>query len=110
MRFGHAYKNGGDAVLTWLILAVVPVAVLLGGAILAPKGRASRRTRRSKAWSETEVDYKARHDLIPKLEETLEIYAFHRRDDPGNVTIELATPGTLGTGTKIPENSSLYSN
>ena len=44
------------------------------------RGRSSRRNRTAEVWSETEVDYKARDDLIPNLEETLKIYAFPQRE------------------------------
>ena len=61
--------------LIWTIFVVISLAVL-GIALVAFRGRASRRNRTSEVWAETEVDYKARDDLIPNLEETLKIYAF----------------------------------
>jgi len=64
--------------LVWVIVAVIPIA-LLGSFFLASNGRASRRKRTADVWSETEVDYKARHDLIPTLEETLRGYTFRPR-------------------------------
>ncbi len=64
--------------LIWVIVSVVSI-VLVGSVLLASKARASRRNRTAEVWSETEVDYKARHDLIPKLEETLKGYTFRPR-------------------------------
>ncbi len=34
----------------------------------------------AEVWSETEVDYKTRDDLIPNLEETLKMYGFPQRE------------------------------
>jgi hypothetical protein len=65
--------------LIWIIFAVTFIAVL-GIAIVVSRGRSSRRNRTAEVWSETEVDYKARDDLIPNLEETLKIYAFPQRE------------------------------
>jgi hypothetical protein len=62
----------------WTIFAAVFVAVL-GVALVAFRGRATRRNRTAEVWSETEVDYKAREDLIPNLEETLKMYGFPQR-------------------------------
>jgi hypothetical protein len=75
MRSQRAHEGGVDAMLVWVIVSVIPI-VLVGSVLLASKARASRRNRTAEVWSETEVDYKARHDLIPKLEETLKGYAF----------------------------------
>jgi len=65
----------------WIIFAVIFVAAL-GIAIVAARRRTSRRTRMSEVWSETEVDYKAREDRVPNLEETLKIYGFPQREGP----------------------------
>jgi hypothetical protein len=59
----------------WIIFAVIFIAAL-GVSIVAARRRSSRRTRLSEVWSETEVDYKAREDRVPNLEETLKIYGF----------------------------------
>jgi len=61
--------------LTWFLTTVVFVA-LLGSLLIAYSGRARRRGRRAQAWSEAEVEYEARRDLIPQLEETLRSYTF----------------------------------
>jgi hypothetical protein len=72
------------------VFVVISVAVL-GIALVAFKGRASRRSRTAEAWSETDVDYKAREELIPNLEETLKMYGFPQRG--GSEThAEQATP------------------
>ena len=67
--------------LIWVIVAVIPIA-LLGSTLLASKGGASRRNLTSDFSSENEVDYKARNDLVPKLEEALRGYAFGPRAAP----------------------------
>jgi len=79
--------------LIWTIFVVISVAVL-GMALVAFKGRASRRNRSSEVWSETEVDYKARDDLIPNLEETLKMYSFPQREG-SEAHAEQATPSPL---------------
>jgi hypothetical protein len=82
MQYRHAYDKGGDAMPVWVILGAIPTAVLVGSALLVfKKGVAGRRARTSGAWSEAEVDYKARHELVPMLEETLKAYAFRGRED-----------------------------
>jgi hypothetical protein len=77
--------------LIWTIFVVVSVAVL-GVALVAFRGTASRRNRASEVWSETEVDYKARDDLIPNLEETLKMYAFPQREGPPEAPAGLVAP------------------
>ncbi len=44
--------------LVWVIVSVIPL-VLLGSAVLAPKGGPHRRGGAGKAWLETEVGHKA---------------------------------------------------
>ncbi len=76
--------------LIWTIFVVISVACL-GIALVAFRGRASRRNRAAEVWSETEIDYKARNDLIPNLEETLKIYGFPQREG-SEALAEQATP------------------
>jgi hypothetical protein len=76
--------------LIWTIFVVISLAVL-GIALLVFRGIASRRSRTAEVWSETEVDYKARDDLIPNLEETLKMYGFPQRAGAG-AQPEQATP------------------
>jgi hypothetical protein len=101
----HAFEGGVDVMLIWTIVAVTSVA-LLGGVLLASKRRTRRRNRTSEVWSETDVDYKARNDLIPKLEETLRGYAFRPRGALQSVT--RARAGTLSTratgGTNVEQS------
>jgi len=66
----------------WPILAVIFI-VLPGVALLTSRARASRRDRTSELSLETEVDYQARNDRIPNLEETLKLYAFPQKESLG---------------------------
>jgi hypothetical protein len=66
-------------VLILIIFAVISIAVL-AIALVASRGRASRRNRTSELSLETEVDYKARNDRIPNLEETLKVYGFPQKE------------------------------
>jgi hypothetical protein len=75
MRPMHAFESGVGATLTSGIVAFICV-VLPGGALAAYTARAHRRNRSARARSETEVDYEARDDLTPTLEETLRRYTF----------------------------------
>jgi len=74
----------------WTIFVVISV-VVVGIALVAFRRRASQRNRTAEAWSETEVDYKARDDLIPNLEETLKMYGFPQREG-AEAQIEPAAP------------------
>jgi hypothetical protein len=100
MRSQRAYEGGVDAMLIWVIVAVIPIA-LLGSALVASKRGASRRNFTSDVWSENEVDYKARNDLVPKLEEALRGYAFGPREarqaDTRAGASALSTRATGGT-------------
>jgi hypothetical protein len=70
MRSKRAYEGGVDAMFIWTIVALIPLA-LLGSALLASKAGARRDNRNRQVWSATEVDYKARNEPIPTLEEVL---------------------------------------
>ena len=76
--------------LVWTMFAVISIAAV-GIAIVAFRGRSSRRNRTAEVWTETEVDYKARDDLIPNLEETLKMYGFPQREG-AEAQAEQATP------------------
>jgi hypothetical protein len=76
--------------LIWTIFVVISVA-FLGITLVAFRGRSSRRNKTAEVWSETEVDYKARDDRIPNLEETLKIYGFPQREG-SEARPEQATP------------------
>jgi hypothetical protein len=66
-------------VLIWIIFAVISVAVS-AVALVTSRDRASRRNRASGRSLETEVDYQARNDRIPNLEETLKVYGFPQKE------------------------------
>lgn len=74
-----------------LIVVLVVVVALVGGAILAYNGLIRRRNRTQEAWSEIDVELKRRHDLIPNLVETVKGYAAHERD-----TFEAVTTARAG--------------
>ncbi len=87
--------------LVWIIFAVISI-VVLGIALVASRGRASRRNSTSEVWSETEVDYKARSDRIPNLEETLKIYAFPQRDGSETHATPSLQPVSVAAITALP--------
>jgi hypothetical protein len=70
--------------LAWVIVAVMPVALLVG-VFVASNGQSRQRKRTSGVLSDT-AEYKARHELIPKLEETLNGYSFRPPVTPEAVT------------------------
>ncbi|MGD0808438.1 MAG: hypothetical protein ABSA91_01815 [Acidimicrobiales bacterium] len=63
-----------------IVVAVISI-VVLGIGLAAFKGSASRRNRTSDLSLETEVDYKARDERIPNLEETLKMYGFPHKEE-----------------------------
>jgi hypothetical protein len=81
-----------NAVLIWVFFAVISI-VLAGVALLTSRARAGRRDRTSKLSLETEVDYQARNDRIPNLEETLKLYAFPQKESFG-ADAEHSTPSS----------------
>ena len=105
MRPRRAYEGGVDAMLIWVIVAGIPLT-LLSSVFFAPKGGGSRHYGTSDVWSETEVDYKARHDLVPQLEGALRGYAFGPREARQAVTragaSALSTTATGGTNVVEP--------
>ena len=62
---------------TWVILALIAVAVLW--AIAVYNGLIGLRQRVSQAFADIDVQLKQRHDLIPNLVETVKGYAQHER-------------------------------
>lgn len=76
----------------WIIFAVISIA-LSGVALVASRDRAIRRNRASGRSLETEVDYQARNDRIPNLEETLKLYAFPQKESFG-ADAEHSTPSS----------------
>ena len=79
----------------WVILAIITVA-LPGCAFLASRGGARRRNRAAVARLGTEVEYRARLDLVPSLQEALKGYAFDRRGALKTVTGERALTRRAG--------------
>jgi LemA protein len=67
-----------------VIVAVVLVLGLLTWLIF--NGLVRKRTRTEEAWSEIEVEFKRRHDLIPNLVSTVKGYAAHEQGTFDQVT------------------------
>ena len=98
--------------MTALIVVLVVVAVLVGGAVLAYNGLVRRRNRTQEAWSEIDVELKRRHDLIPNLVETVKGYAAHERETFEAVTSARAaavSAGASGDPSKIAPAEDLLS-
>lgn len=92
--------------MTWIIIAVVGVAVVY---VIFAYNNFVRLTQRTKeAWADIDVQLKRRYDLIPNLIETVKGYAAHERGvfeevtnarakatqvhvDPSNITAEQIT-------------------
>jgi hypothetical protein len=94
--------------LTAGILAVIPVALLVA-LLVARSGAAFQNWRTSRALSQTDVEPKDRHDLIPELEETPKGYGLRPRSTHEQVTKcrpeALAPPALLGTAELIFEGA-----
>ena len=73
----------------WVIAAIIPVA-LLGSVLLASHGGARGNNRTSTVRLATNVEYKALHDLVPSVEETLKGYALDQRETSEAATAEPA--------------------
>jgi LemA protein len=87
-----------------LIVVLVAVVVLIGGAVLGYNGLVKRRNRTQEAWSQIDVELKRRHDLIPNLIETVKGYATHEQGTFSAVTAARAgavTAGASGDPAKI---------
>jgi LemA protein len=65
----------GIAAMLIVIIAVLALVGLLGGALAAHHGLARRRDRVRQAWSEIDEELNRRHDLIPNLVQTVKGYA-----------------------------------
>lgn len=63
---------------TWIILAIIVVAVLWIVGIY--NKLVTLRTRADEAWSDIDVQLKRRYDLIPNLVETVKGYAKHEKE------------------------------
>jgi LemA protein len=69
-------------------LIVVAAAVVLSALFLwlAYNGLVKKRNRTQEAWSEIDVEFKRRHDLIPNLVSTVQGYAAHEQGTLEKVT------------------------
>jgi hypothetical protein len=65
---------------------------LLVGVLVAYSGAARRRDDAREGRTETDLDYKTRHDLIPLLEDTIKEYAFPRGE-----ALEAVSPARAGS-------------
>jgi len=87
-----------------LIVILIGLVVVVGGAALGYNSLVRRRTRTQEAWSEIDVELKRRHDLIPNLVETVKGYASHERETFEAVTAARAgavSAGATGDPAKI---------
>jgi len=66
------------AVISWIILAVVVVALFW--IVAAFNGLVILKNRAKEAWADIDVQLKRRYDLIPNLVETVKGYATHERE------------------------------
>ncbi len=77
--------------LTWF-LATLVFAALLGGGLVVYTEWVRRRGRSARAGSEAEVEYEARDELVPQLEETLSSYTFRPQE-----ALQTATGATVAS-------------
>jgi LemA protein len=62
-----------------LIIVIVIVVLLAAGLWAAYNSLVKKRNRTQEAWSEIDVEFKRRHDLIPNLVSTVQGYAIHEQ-------------------------------
>jgi LemA protein len=90
-------SGGGEIFMSWVILAILVIAVF--AVIGIYNSLVQLRVRTDTAWSDIDVQLKRRHDLIPNLVETVKGYAAHERSTFENVTksrsqaMQATTPG-----------------
>jgi LemA protein len=82
--------------MTALIIVVAVVVVLALALWVAFNGLVKRRNRTQEAWSEIDVEFKRRHDLIPNLVSTVKGYAAHEQGTFEKVTQARASAVTAG--------------
>jgi LemA protein len=63
-----------------ILVPVLIVTLLVGGAIVIYNALTSRRLEAENAWAHIDVQLRRRHDLIPNLVEVVKGYAGHERD------------------------------
>lgn len=66
------------AIISWIILVVVVVAILWVIGVF--NGLVTLKNRAKEAWADIDVQLKRRYDLIPNLVETVKGYATHERE------------------------------
>lgn len=64
--------------VVWIVILAVLVLLVIG-AVWAYNGMVRRKQRVAEAWSQIDVELKRRHDLIPRVVETVKGYAAHER-------------------------------
>ena len=89
-----AGNREGQAVTTWIILAVIVVVALY--AIALYNGLVSKRNLVREGWSGIDVQLKRRSDLIPNLVETVKGYATHEKSIFEDVAAKRAASMSAG--------------
>jgi LemA protein len=73
--------------MIWVLIAIVVIAVLVGGYYVAKRNSIiASRNRVDESWSGIDVQLKRRHDLVPNLVETVKGYATHEKETFEKVT------------------------
>jgi len=89
-----AGNREGQAVTTWIVLAVIVVVALY--AIALYNGLVSKRNLVREGWSGIDVQLKRRSDLIPNLVETVKGYATHEKSIFEDVAAKRAASMSAG--------------
>src|SRR3546814_14835490 len=77
-HIGSGHGGGAGVNMEWVI--VLGVVALVGGYVIAIYNRLIGLGRRvDEAWSDIQVQMKRRHDLVPKLVETVKEFMTHER-------------------------------
>src|SRR5690349_22660245 len=73
------FAQGSDNGVPWVWIVVGIAVVLLLFGIMIYNGLVNARVETQNAWAQIDVQLKRRHDLIPKLVETVKGYAKHEQ-------------------------------
>src|SRR5260370_6757349 len=95
----------------WVILGVV-IVLILAWLVFTYNRVVTARNRTQEAWSEIDVELKRRHDLIPKLVNTVQGYMGHERGTLEAVTNARAaavSAGATGDPAKIGQAENMLS-